>query len=262
VVFKKLLKALGVGGPSIETVLPDPNVRPGGTLHGEIRIEGGEHPCDITGMSVALVTEVEWESGDSEGRSTRKFSEAQVSGGFVLAPGARHQLPFALQVPWENPLTHVYGQHLHGMKMGLSTRLSVAKAVDATDLDPVAVHPLPAQERLLEAFARLGFRFSRADVEEGWIRGVNQTLPFYQEIEFYPAAQYARAMNQLEVTFVANPASMVMVMELDKRGGLLTEGHDAFGSFTIDYATAGQVNWEQQLDGWLQQACKRRGLFF
>lgn len=261
-VFKKLLQAMGVGGPSIETHLPNPNVRPGETLQGEIHIMGGDHLTDITQMSVALVTEVEWESGDHEGRSTRTFAEVPVSGAFQLAPGARHQMPFGMQVPWENPVTHLYGQHLRGMTMGLSTRLSVAKAVDATDLDPVAVHPLPSQERLLEAFSRLGFQFRSADVEQGRIRGVHQTLPFYQEIEFYPAPQYQGAMKQLEVTFVANPQSMVMVLELDKRGGLLSEGHDAFGSFTVDHATAQQTDWESQLDRWLQEACRRRGLFF
>lgn len=261
-VFKKLLQAMGVGGPSIETVLTTPNVRPGETLQGTVSIEGGEHATEITQISVALVTEVEYESGDHEGRTTRTFAEVPVAGAFQLAAGARHQLPFSMQVPWENPVTHLYGHPLHGMKMGLSTRLSVAKAVDATDLDPVAVHPLPAQERLLDAFVRLGFQFRRADVEEGRIRGVHQTLPFYQEIEFAPAAQYHSAMKQLEVTFVAGPGSLVMVLELDKRGGLLTEGHDTFGSFTVDYATAHQLDWESQLDAWLQQACKRRGLFF
>ncbi|MGH3662888.1 MAG: sporulation protein [Micromonosporaceae bacterium] len=261
-VFKKLLKAMGVGGPSVETVLPNPNVRPGEALQGEIHLIGGDHSSDISNVSVALVTEVEHESGDYEGRSTRTFAEVPVSGAFTLAPGTRHQFSFNMQVPWENPLTHVYGQPLRGMTMGLSTRLAVAKAVDATDLDPVAVHPLPAQERLLEAFSRLGFHFRTADVEEGRIRGVNQTLPFYQEIEFAPAPQFANAMNQLEVTFVANPQHMDMVLELDKRGGMLTEGHDAFGLFRVDYASAGQTNWETQLDSWLQEACKRRGLFF
>ena len=261
-VFKKLLKAMGVGGPSVETVLPQPNVRPGGTLQGEIHIIGGEHVCDISSMSVALMTEVEWESGDHEGRRSMTFAEVPVAGAFQLAPGGRHQLPFTLQVPWENPITHVYGQPLRGMTMGLSTRLDIAKAVDATDLDPIGVHPLPAQERLLDAFARLGFGFRRADVEQGRIRGVRQSLPFYQEIEYAPAPQYARAMNQLEVTFVAYPHAMELILELDKRGGLLSEGHDAFGSFTVEYASAEEVNWESQLDGWLQQACKRRGLFF
>ena len=78
-------------------------------------------------------------------------------------------------MPWETPITEVYGQHLHGMTMGLRTELEVARAVDKGDLDAVAVHPLPAQERILDALLRLGFRFSQADVERGRIHGVQQT---------------------------------------------------------------------------------------
>ena len=33
-VFKKMLQAMGVGGPSVETVLVNPNCRPGGYLEG------------------------------------------------------------------------------------------------------------------------------------------------------------------------------------------------------------------------------------
>ena len=40
-VFKKMLGAFGVGGPSVDTVLTDPNTRPGAVLHGEVRLQGG-----------------------------------------------------------------------------------------------------------------------------------------------------------------------------------------------------------------------------
>lgn len=146
--------------------------------------------------------------------------------------------------------------------MGLRTELEVARAVDKGDLDPVAVHPLPAHERLLEALLRLGFRFARADVERGHIYGVRQSLPFYQEIEFHPAPQYARAINQLELTFVTEPQQTQVVLEIDKRGGILTEGRDAFGRFTVDHATLDRTDWAAQLDGWLRQSIQRRGLFF
>jgi sporulation-control protein len=155
----------------------------------------------------------------------------------------------------------VYGQHLHGMTMGLRTELEVARAVDKGDLDAVAVHPLPAQERILDAFLRLGFRFSRADVERGRVYGVQQTLPFYQEIEFYPSPQYASGITQLEVTFIPTPHSLQVVLEIDKRGGLFTEGRDAFGRFDVDYQTVDQVDWTAQLNGWLQQSAQRRGFF-
>jgi sporulation-control protein len=262
VVFKRLMQAMGVGGPSVETVLTNPNCRPGGYLEGLIHVAGGEHPVDIEYVALGLVTRVEVESGDSEYDSTQEFHRQRGTGAFRLAAGQRHDVPFRFEVPWETPITEVYGQRLHGMTMGLRTELEVARAVDKSDLDPVTVHPLPAQERILEAFLRLGFRFSRADVERGRVHGVRQTLPFYQEIEFYPAPQYHRALSQLEVTFLATPTHLQVVLEIDKRGGVFSEGHDAFGHFDVDYETADHTDWTGRLDGWLRQAVHRRGLLF
>lgn len=260
-VFKKLMQAVGVGGPEVETVLHNPNTTPGGTVTGEVTILGGKHDSDIKGVYLALKTRVEVESGDNEFHTNLEYAKLPIAGAFALDDNARYTVPFQFQIPWEAPLTHFYGQPLYGATVGLATELEVARAVDATDLDPIAVHPLPAQERILRALANLGFRFRNADCEKGHIWGVHQELPFYQEIEFLPAPQYARGIKQLEVTFVSYPHSMEVVLELDKRGGLLTEGRDAFGRFTVDYATANNTNWEQQLDTYLQQAARRRGFF-
>ncbi|GGK27288.1 hypothetical protein GCM10010124_19860 [Pilimelia terevasa] len=260
-VFKRMMQAFGVGGPSVDTVLTDPRCRPGGHLEGQVHIVGGDHEVAIEHVALGLVTEVEVESGDSEFHSTQEFQRLLVAGSFALAPGAKQSIPFRLDVPWETPITEVYGQRLTGMTMGVRTELSVARAVDKGDLDQVAVHPLPAQERLLEALVQLGFRFSRADNEKGRLYGVQQELPFYQEIEFHPSPQYAGMINQLELTFVATPHQLQVVLEVDKRGGLFTEGSDAFGRFTVDYATVDQIDWSAHLDGWLRQSCQRRGLF-
>ncbi|WP_203718200.1 sporulation protein [Asanoa siamensis] len=260
-VFKRMMQALGVGGPSVETVLSNPNCRPGGFLEGQIHVEGGDHAVDIEYVALGMVTRVEVESGDAEYDSTTEFHRQRATGAFRLEPKQRYDIPFRFDVPWETPITEVYGQHLHGMTMALRTELEVARAVDKGDLDAVAVHPLPAQEAILDGLLRLGFRFSRADVESGRVYGVQQSLPFYQEIEFYPPPQYARASNQLEVTFLATPQHLQVVLELDKRGGLFTEGHDTFGRFNVDYATAGQTDWAAQLHGWLEQSLRKRGLF-
>ncbi|HEX5740881.1 MAG TPA: sporulation protein [Pilimelia sp.] len=260
-VFKRMMQALGVGGPSVDTVLTSPDCRPGGHLEGTVHVLGGDHQVQVDHVAVGLVTEVEVESGDSEFHSSQEFTRVPVAGGFTLAPGAKQELPFRLEVPWETPVTELYGQRLRGMTMGLRTELAVARAVDKGDLDPVSVHPLPAQQRLLDALVRLGFRFARADNERGRLYGVQQTLPFYQEIEFLPAPQYASAINQLEVTFVATPQHLQVVLEIDKRGGLFTEGRDAFGRFTVDYASTDQIDWPVHLDSWLRQSCQRRGLF-
>ena len=261
-VFKKMLSALGVGGPSVDTVLANPNTRPGLALDGQVNLRGGDAPANIEQITLALVTRVEMEGGGTEYAGAMEFYRLPVSGAVQLAARQELSIPFQLPVPWETPITDVYGQRLRGMAMGLRTELAVARAVDKSDLDAVAVHPLPVHEKILEAFAQLGFQFKSADLERGHTYGVQQTLPFYQEIEFYPASQYARAINQLELTFVATPQHLQIVLEIDKRGGVFTEGRDAFGRFTMDYATADRTDWTAQLDGWLRQSIQKRGLFF
>ena len=261
-VFKKMLRAMGVGGPSVETVLASPDCRPGGYLEGRIQVIGGDHAVDVEYVAIGLLTRVEVESGDSEYNTDQEFHRQRLTGSFRLDPKTRYDVAFRFDVPWETPITEVYGQHLHGMTMGLTTELEIARAVDKSDLDVVAVHPLPAQERILEALLRLGFRFSRADVERGRVYGAQQRLPFYQEIEFYPPPAYAGGINQLELTFLPTPDRLQVVLEIDKRGGVFTEGHDAFGSFDVDYATVDQIDWAGRLDEWLRQSAGRRGLFF
>ncbi|WP_435206495.1 sporulation protein [Micromonospora sp. bgisy143] len=258
-VFKKMLSAFGVGGPSVDTVLANPNTRPGLTLDGEVRIVGGDNPAAIEQVVIGLVTRVEVEGHDTEYAGTMEFHRMAVSGAFQLAPKQELSIPFQLPVPWETPITDVYGQRLHGMTMGLRTELSVARAVDKGDLDHVAVHPLPVHERILEAFQRLGFRFKTADLERGHIRGVQQTLPFYQEIEFFASPQYASTINEVELTFVTNQYGVDVILECDKRGGFLSAGHDAFGRYQVSHADVDRVDWAQILDGWLRETTSRYG---
>ncbi|PWU56279.1 SpoOM family protein [Micromonospora globispora] len=258
-VFKKMLSAFGVGGPSIDTVLTNPNTRPGLSLDGHVHLLGGDAPASIEQITLGLVTRVEIEGGDSEYAGIMEFHRMAVSGPLELAPKQQLAIPFQLLVPWETPVTDVYGQRLHGMTMGLRTELAVARAVDKSDLDHVAVHPLPIHERILDAFQALGFRFKHADLERGHIRGVQQTLPFYQEIEFFAAPQYARTINEVELTFVTSQRGIDVILECDKRGGFLTAGHDVFGRYTVSHADADRTDWVRVVDGWLRETTSRYG---
>jgi sporulation-control protein len=253
VVFKKMMRAFGVGGPSVDTVLANPNVRPGLALDGQVRVMGGDHDVTIEQIVLGLVTRVEHEHGDG----FVEFYRVPVSGPFQLRASEQRDLPFSIPVPWETPITHFYGQRLHGMTMGLRTELAVAKAVDKGDLDEVAVHPLPAQERILDAFAGQGFRFKKADLEHGGIYGVHQQLPFYQEIEFYPPPHLAGGINEVEVTFVADPSGVEVILEFDKRGGFLTPGHDAYGRFRVSHAEADTTDWNAIVESWVNEAAGR-----
>ncbi|NUT35722.1 MAG: sporulation protein [Hamadaea sp.] len=256
-VFKKMLAALGVGGPSVDTVLATAGVQPGGTLSGHVNIKGGDRDAEIEYVSVGLVTRVEVESGDQEYSKNVEFHRINVAGAFTLPAGADHRLPFTTAIPWETPITTIFGRHLHGMTMGVHTELSVAKAVDKTDLDPLHVQPLPIHEAILDAFGGLGFRFARADLERGRIHGVHQTLPFYQEIEFLPSPAYGGRIRQLEVTFVTSPGGVDVILEFDKRGFL--SSHDTFSRHHVRHDQAHTTDFLQVVDGWVRQAVDRRG---
>ncbi|RBL79522.1 sporulation protein, partial [Streptomyces cavourensis] len=162
-----------------------------------------------------------------------------------------------LEIPWETPVTMFAGQHLRGMDIGVFTELEIARAVDSGDLDPVNVHPLPAQQAILDAFGQLGFRFLSADMERGHIRGSRQRLPFYQEIEFVPPAQY-RGLNQVELTFVADDREMDVILEMDKKGGLFSEGSDSYRAFKVGLHDFHQTDWAAYLNQWLAQVGGQR----
>ncbi|MGW1135414.1 sporulation protein [Streptomyces griseoluteus] len=258
--FKKLLASLGAGGASVETVLTEVNVVPGGVVQGEVRIQGGSVNQNIEGLSVGLQARVEVESGDQEYKQDVEFANVRLGGAFELQAGAVHAVPFGLEIPWETPVTVIDGQELRGMHIGVTTELQIARAVDSSDLDPIRVHPLPAQKALLDAFIRLGFRFKNADMERGHIRGTRQRLPFYQEIEFYPPSQY-RGLNQVEVSFVADENAMDVVLEMDKKPGLFSEGSDTFRSFQVGLHDFHATDWAGYLNQWLSEVGSKRNWF-
>ncbi|MEU8552068.1 sporulation protein [Streptomyces roseoverticillatus] len=258
--FKKLLASLGAGGASVETVLFEENVVPGGIVQGEVRIQGGSVAQAVQGLSVGLQARVEVEGDDSEYKQDVEFTRMQLGGAFEVQAGAVHTVPFGLEIPWETPVTTFLGRHLTGMNVGVTTHLAIARAVDSGDLDPVNVHPLPAQQAILDAFGQLGFAFKSADLERGHIRGTRQRLPFYQEIEFRAPSQY-RGLNEVELSFVADDREMDVVLEMDKKPGLFTEGSDTYRSFTVDLHAYGQTDWAAYLNQWLAEVGGRRNWF-
>ncbi|SDL81171.1 sporulation protein [Streptomyces wuyuanensis] len=256
-VFRRLLGPIGVGGPAVDTVLAPGAVPPGGSLTGEVRVEGGDAAFDIEHITLEFVARVEVETDDGEHEGDVVFERCTVGGGFRLDRGVRHVVPFAVTVPWETPVTELHGQAL-GVVLGVRTELGVAGARDKGDLDLLAVRPLPVQEAILEAFGQLGFGFRSADIEYGRIGGTGGRLPFHQEIELGPPPRYAHAVDEVEVTFLAGPGGMDVVLEADRRGSPFGGGHDALTRFTVAHEEAGDTDWNAKVGTWLHYLLEHR----
>ncbi|MER6947749.1 sporulation protein [Nonomuraea sp. NPDC000554] len=256
-VFRKLMAAFGAG-VEVDTVLSSTGVRPGEPLRGVVNFRGGNADYKVEGIHLDLTAVVEVERGDEEYKTTYSFLRRQVAGSFQLAAGAEHSQPFEIPMPWETPISAIGGHPLHGMKLGVQTELALAGALDKGDLDPLFVNPLPAQEYVIAALDRLGFAFKKADLERGTLYG--STMPFFQEIEYYAGGSWRRHFNELELTFIAGPQQMDVILEADKRGGFLTSSHDAYNRFTVRYDDH-PGSADQALQHGLEQMARRRGWF-
>jgi sporulation-control protein len=268
--FQKVLASFGSGGAKVDARLHDRSVRPGGTLRGEVLLAGGQVDQEVESLSITLLARVESDApaGRPAAVSDLPFQTVQLAGRELIRAGAQVTVPFEVQMPWETPITTVFGKYLTGMAVGLQTNLNLAGlAVDPQDVDAVSIEPVPAQHRLLDAMSRLGFQFTEAGLEQSRLDGVDQQLPFIQEIHFAPARDFGTVFTDLAVTFLARPRDVQVVLAVTKKvrvlkgGGLGSRGQISYGSFTVDYAALGQTNWEQQIGAWLRELAKPRGIF-
>ncbi|HEV7720237.1 MAG TPA: sporulation protein [Iamia sp.] len=250
--FKKLKQAFGVGGPSVDTVLAAPSVYPGGILQGEVRITGGSEPRDFNHLTLSLAATVEVESGDDEYLSRLLFANLQVAGAGRLEANVNTAIPFQMEVPWEAPFNNLRGRRFENMKLGVQTRFDLPGGRDATDFDPIDIHPLPVHDAVVASMERLGFTLKSADLEKGTIAG--SSLGFYNEVEFRGQGKIPEA----ELTFVTGPVETRVVVELQRRGLLASRDRHS----TLAGPTNEMYDWDSVLRQHLDELARASGKFF
>ncbi|TYP88907.1 sporulation protein [Blastococcus xanthinilyticus] len=255
--FRNVMARLGAGSAQVETVLTSPDTTPGGSVAGTVTLTGGSVAQQFDQVRVELVATVEVEGRDHSWHEDVTFGAAAVAEASTIEAGEQRSIPFGFGVPWQCPFTAVGQWHLRGMRVGLRTRVDIPGGVDPGDLDAVHVRPLPVQATVLEALDRLGFAFRGADVEKGRIGGGE--LPFYQEVEFAPPRDLRGRINELEVTFLADPQGTDVVLEVDRRGGLLSEGRDVGGRLRLTHQETDVAAVAARLDAAVRQLGARRG---
>ncbi|GLW91458.1 sporulation protein [Actinokineospora globicatena] len=257
--FQKVLAGFGAGGAKVDAQILDRATRPGGLLRGEVHLLGGSVDQQVDALGVALLARVDAPDGPVD----LPVQQVHLAGKELVRAGTRITVPFEVRLPWETPITSVLGKHLTGMAVGLQTTLDLSgSVVDAQDVDAVAVEPLPAQHRVLDAVSRLGYTFRGANLERDRLDGVDQQLPFFQEITF--DAPSGSGLVSLTVTFLAGPQETQVVLDAVKQvrvakgGGLGGRSRSFLGAFTVRDVGA---PWERQLEGWLRQVAAPRGIF-
>ncbi|RZS34480.1 sporulation-control protein [Herbihabitans rhizosphaerae] len=267
--FQKVLASFGSGGAKVDAQLRDRNVRPGGVLRGEVFLIGGQVDQEVESLGVTLLARID--TSDDRGRVSTEdipFQNVHLAGRELVRAGSQIKVPFEVQLPWETPITTVLGKHLTGMAIGLQTNLDLASTmVDPMDVDAVSIEPLGPQHRILDALSHMGFQFRGANLNKQRLDGVEQQLPFFQEIGFTPSREFAGAFTELKVTFLARQHDMKVVLDAHKKvrvtkgGGLGNRTQSFLGAFPVEFPKLQQTNWEQQIGRWLHDVAKPRGIF-
>ena len=152
--FQKVMASFGQGGATVDARILDRNVRPGGTLHGEVLLAGGQVDQEVESLAVTLLARVEQESTNGDGPNVvdLPFQNVHLAGKELVRAGAQIKVPFEVTMPWETPITTVFGKYLTGMAVGLQTNLNLSPhggrpAGRRRDPDRAGARPAPDPRR-------------------------------------------------------------------------------------------------------------------
>ncbi|MFB8005855.1 sporulation protein [Nocardia sp. NPDC056000] len=143
-----------------------------------------------------------------------------------LVPNTAREWEFALAVPFEAPLSVGPGNAGALVDAGIEIDGHSHSAQQAVWVDPV-----PAQAAVLASLSGLGFDVRGTRIEPGWLRGMQQDLPFHQVIEFAESARLP-ALTAVEISFLTGEDGVEVTWQAR------TDGGKRSGGFYLDHTEA------------------------
>ncbi len=215
--MKKVLASVGIGNATVDTVLDRESVTPGETVDAEIHVDGGSAEQDVDRIEL----EVETRYRTEEGYDDATVGRLNLRDSFTIEPDQSETYETSLEIPYATPLT------MGDARVWVETDLEISMAVDPEDRDPLEVRPTDRMQAVFDAAEDLGLSFRTADVEaDPYGRYVGRR--FVQEFEFRPAGgEFRGDLDEVEVVFDPSADALDVYLEVDRRGGLLSELADA-----------------------------------
>ncbi|WP_433631527.1 sporulation protein [Halomicrococcus sp. NG-SE-24] len=213
--MKEVLSRVGIGSATVDTVLPTTTLTAGESVDAEVHVEGGSTDQEVDAIYFALLTR--YETDDST--RTGVVDKFRVADPFTIEAGERRTFAVTIDVPRDTPVT------VGRTNVWLETGLDIDWAVDPDDEDPLQVAPGPRLATVFDALESLGFTVRTAECEAA--PGGLFSGSFVQEIEFVPrSGPFSGRLDELEVVPRPTADSLEVGLEVDRRGGLLSEMSD------------------------------------
>lgn len=215
--MKKVLARIGIGNATVDTVLPSDTVRPGETVDAEVRIEGGSAEQEIGKVRFELETRCRTDDGYRE----VDIAQYTLAESLTIQPDEQETRDVSLDIPHGTPVT------LGNVNVWVETELDIELAVDPEDKDYLNVQPTPRLQAVFDALDDLGFSLHTAECEADPHGVFTSSRRFVQEFEFRPTSGlFAGDVDELEVVPRPDEDALELFLEVDRRGGVLSELSD------------------------------------
>ena len=212
--MKKVLASIGIGNATVDTVLPNESVVPGQSVDAEVHITGGKVEQEVGTVRFELETRYRTEDGYRE-VDVDRFTLAE---GLTIEPGAEETRQVTIDIPYETPVT------VGGLDVWIETELDIEMAVDPEDKDYLDVRPTPRLQTVFDAMDELGFSLHKAECEADPYGRYTGGRRFVQEFEFRATrGPFRDSLDEVELVAKPGPDELTLFLEIDRRGGLLSE---------------------------------------
>jgi len=214
--MKNVLASIGIGNASVDTVLPSDTVQPGETVDAEVQIVGGNAEQEIGTVRFEIETQYLTDEGYEEVDIDR-FTLAE---GLTIEPDQEETRDVSIEIPSDTPVT------IGNVDVWIETELDIDLAVDPEDQDYLDVRPTDRLQTVFDAMEDLGFSLHTAECEAdpyGRYTGGR----FVQEFEFrVQSGQFRGDLDEVELVAQPGPDALELFVEIDRKGGLLSEMTD------------------------------------
>lgn len=212
--MKKILASLGLGNASVDTVLPTDTVHPGETIDAEVHITGGNVEQEVGTIRFEIETRYRTDDGYQE-IDIDRFTLAEE---LTIQPDQEETRSVSIDIPYGTPVT------IGGIDVWIETELDIDLAVDPEDKDYLNVEPTPRLQTVLDAMNDLGFSLRTAECEADPYGRYTSSQRFIQEFEFTAnAGRFRNSLDEVELVAHPGPDELELFVEIDRRGGLLSE---------------------------------------
>ena len=212
--MKNVLASIGIGNATVDTVLPSETVRPGETVDADVHITGGNAEQDVGTIRFELETRYRTDEGYQE----VDIDRFTLADGLTIDPDQEETRQVSIDIPYATPVT------VGGIDVWVETELDIDLAVDPEDKDYLGVQPTPRLQTVFDAMDDLGFSLRTAECEADPYGRYTTGRAFIQEFEFRAqSGPFRDALDEIELIAQPGPDELGLFLEVDRRGGLLSE---------------------------------------